>query len=382
LKNIFRFLVMIIIAALLEVTPSAAQTGAVLSTISTGKDGNRLAVQIKIDGTYTFESSLLQGPPRFIVDITPISRILASSYTKIDDVGVIDIRAGLSKPDTARIVFDLSQNVPAYSIVLSTEGVNVSFWYEGEVPPLEAPDREEAVKPAPPVETPREPRVPGLSNYFVSARAGLSLFLSSDFAARKDFALYGETGTLDEAYSFKTAPSFELQFGKYFGRTKIGVGVASWSIKEPGIFTAALPHPFLADAFRTVTFEASDMKYPAWNFSAFALFSILEMDKISLSGGPMLGLTTGQIRSLDDFSFAEKSPFAATDVTISNLTYIEQKFTELLFGGLLSLEYRAMPQLSVLFDLRMIYLNPKNVALGQRINFLHFQPVLGIQYNF
>jgi hypothetical protein len=36
----------------------------------------------------------------------------------------------------------------------------------------------------------------------------------------------------------------------------------------------------------------------------------------------------------------------------------------------------------VLFDLRMIYLNPKNVALGQRINFLHFQPVLGIQYNF
>jgi hypothetical protein len=377
------FLVLMILAA---ASGLKSQTTANLKEIALQKDGDRLNVLLKIEGTFTVEASFLPAPPRLVVDLTPMTQIQVQPYTQIDDIGVLDIRTGQYTPETARIVFDLGENFPAYNIVQNAEGLKVSFWYEGEVPPLEAPVREEvakpAEKPAPPVETPREPRVPGLSNYFVSARAGLSLFLSSDFAARKDFALYGETGTLDEAYSFKTAPSFELQFGKYFGRTKIGVGVASWSIKEPGIFTAALPHPFLADAFRTVTFEASDMKYPAWNFSAFALFSILEMDKISLSGGPMLGLTTGQIRSLDDFSFAEKSPFAATDVTISNLTYIEQKFTELLFGGLLSLEYRAMPQLSVLFDLRMIYLNPKNVALGQRINFLHFQPILGIQYNF
>jgi len=32
--------------------------------------------------------------------------------------------------------------------------------------------------------------------------------------------------------------------------------------------------------------------------------------------------------------------------------------------------------------LRLNYLNPKNVNLNQRINLLHFQPVLGIQYNF
>ena len=86
--------------------------------------------------------------------------------------------------------------------------------------------------------------------------------------------------------------------------------------------------------------------------------------------------------SLANFSFAEKSPFTAAAVTISNLTYIEEEFSEFLFGALLSLEYRLTQRLSAVLDFRMIYANPKNTARGQRINLLHFQPVLGIQYSF
>jgi hypothetical protein len=64
------------------------------------------------------------------------------------------------------------------------------------------------------------------------------------------------------------------------------------------------------------------------------------------------------------------------------LSYVEDQYTEFLFGGLLSLEYRFSPAISLVFDARMVYLNPKIPTLGQRANFLQFQPVLGIQFNF
>ncbi|MDD8030347.1 MAG: hypothetical protein PHE62_12455, partial [Acidobacteriota bacterium] len=298
----------------------------------------------------------------------------------------LDVRTGQFTPETVRVVFDLSQNVPAYTIVQNVEGLKISFWYEGEVPPLEAPVREAeakpGVKPTAPAAAPAEPEIPGRSNFFVAARTGLSLFLGGDMAVDKNFDLYGETGTLDEAYSFSARPVFELQFGKYLNRIKLGLGVTAWSIKEPGAFTASLPHPFLADSNRTVSFQADDMKYPSWSFSAFALFSLLETDTIGLSAGPMIGLTMGKTSSLNDFNFTERSPFTSADIVVSDLTFVEEKFTEFLFGGLLGLEYRPTESLSILFDLRLNYLNPKNVNLNQRINLLHFQPVLGIQYNF
>ena len=362
------------------------QATASLKEMVLQKDGRRLTVQLKIEWTYAVEASFLPAPPRLVVDLTPMTQIQIPPYTQIDDIGILDVRTGQYTPETARVVFDLSQNVPAYNIVQNAEGVKISFWYEGEVPPLEAPVREEEVKPAgitaPPVETRTEPRIPGRSGTFVSARGGLSMFLSSDTAVRREFDLYGETGSLDEAYSFKNRSSFEIQFGKYYGQVKIGLAVTSWSIKETGTFTAALPHPFLMDAFRTVTFSAVDIKYPAWSFSAFSLFSLLETEKIVLSGGPMIGLTMGKMRSLDNFSFTEKSPFTTADITISNLTYVEEEFSEFLFGALLSLEYRLTQRLGAVLDFRMIYANPKNTARNQRINLLHFQPVLGIQYSF
>jgi hypothetical protein len=364
-----------------------AQTGAALKEISTQKDGNRLVVQLKIDGAYTFESAILQAPPRFVVDITPVSQIQASPYTQIDDIGVLDIRTGQFKPDTARVVFDLSQTVPASSISQNAEGLKVTFWYEGEVPPIQAPVKAvETAKPAerarPRKETPVETYAPGRSNFFVAARAGFSFFMKPDLATQRSFDLYGETGTLDELYTYGSVPAFEIQVGKYFGGIKAGIGVTLWSLKQPGAFTANLPHPFIMNALRTVAFENPDLKNPMWNFYAFALFSLLETDRISFSAGPMLGFTKGEFQSLDDFNFSEKSPYTAADVVISDLTYVEDQYTELLFGGILSLEYRFNPGLSLIFDARMVYLNPKIPTLGQRANFLQFQPVLGIQFNF
>jgi hypothetical protein len=387
LKNALSVFVLCFFAAFLIVFPSSAQTGAALKEITTQKDGNRLVVQLRIDGTYTFESSILPSPPRFVVDISPVSRIQASPYLQIDNIGVLDIRAGQFKPDTARIVFDLSQTVPANSISKNADGLKVTFWYEGEVPPIQAPFKvatpvRPAVKERPRQETPEMPAGPGRSEFFVSARAGLSFFLKPDLAVQRSFELYGETGSLEETYTAGTAPAFELQVGKYIGGMKVGIGATMWTIKQPGAFAASLPHPYLLNSPRAVAFDNPDLKNPMWNIYAFALFSLVETEKISLSAGPMLGFTKGEFQSLDDFNFSERSPYEADDIVISDLTYVEDQYTELLFGGLLSLEYRLSPALSLVFDARMIYINPKIATLGQRANYLQFQPVLGIQFNF
>jgi len=382
---------MIMIVALLEVAPSAAQTGAVLSTISTGKDGNRLAVQIKIDGTFTVEASFVTAPPSLVVDLTPISQILALPYTQVNDIGVLNIRTGRYQANKAQIVFALSQSIPAYSIVQNADGLKISFWYEGEVPPIRVPVQVEPAKPVEPtapapkvvpaVAAPEAPETAGRSDFFVAARAGMTFFMGSDLNVKKTLDLYGETATLDEAYSFSTVPVYEIQFGKYFGRTKVGLGASYYSIKQKGTFTASLPHPYLENTFRSVAFNSSQINW-TWEFSVSALFSIMDTEKIGLYAGPILGLAMGSLRSLGDFDIAEQAPYDAADVTISNIAYPKEKFTEMSLGALLNLEYRLNEGLSLLFDLRAVYLNPKNASLGKRANLLHLQPLLGIQYNF
>ncbi|MHB8053775.1 MAG: AMIN domain-containing protein [Candidatus Aminicenantales bacterium] len=391
MKSIFRFLAMIFFAALLGISPAAAQTAAVLKEMSVQKDGARLNVLMRIDGTFAVEASFMPGPPRLVVDLTPISRILVSPYARINDIGVLDVRTAQYKPDTVRLVFDLSRSIPAYNIVRTAEGVKVSFWYEGEVPPIRIPVQVEPDKPVEqPVQTaPAAPvahvapaAVPGRSNFFIAGRAGLSMFLGSDLNVDKTFELYGETATVNELYSFSAIPAFELQFGKYFGRTKVGLGASYYALKQPGTFTASLPHPFLMETFRSVVFDGPDLKNTTWEFSAFALFSIMETDKFGLSAGPILGLSTGAMQSLESFNFTEEYPYAAANVTITDITYAKDKFTEGFFGALLNGEYRLNEGVSLLLDLRVVYLNPKNATLGQRAYLLHLQPVLGIQYSF
>lgn len=365
-----------------------AQTSAVVKEISTRKDADRLVVHIKVEGTFTHEVSVLPAPPRLIVDVTPASQNQAAPYTQVDDLGILAIRTGQFKPETVRIVFDLARALPAQNVALGPDGLVVSFWYEGGIPPVPAaepavpaaPQRKEEIRREPSPR--REPALPGRSEFFISGRAGMSLYLNPELAVQKDFTLYAEAGTLDEIYTFGSSPSYALQFGKYFGRTKAGVEIALGSHRQNGVFTANMPHPYMSNALRAVEFESSDLKDSTLNIYAFALFPMLETEKIGLSAGPMLGLSMGKFQSLEDYDFSETSPYAASDVVIEGQTYVEDKYTELVFGGLLSLEYRLSQKLALVFDARLIYLNPKIVSLGQRANMLQVQPVLGLQFNF
>ena len=369
---------------------SMSQTTSVLKEMSLQKGGARLNFLFKVEGAYVVEASFLPSPPRLIVDMTPISEMQILPVTQIGDMGVLDVRAVQSGPDKIQIIFDFGPMIPAYGITQGAEGLKISFWNEGEIAAISDPRPAEAAKPivstapAAPV-APVQARSAALerSGFFIAGRAGLSLFVGEDLSVEKTFDLYGETATLAESYSFRTVPAFELQFGRYFNRTKIGIGIGYYSpLKNPGSFTAGLPHPFLPETPRNVSFESDGGKNTLWDFSVFALFSFLNTETLSVAAGPMIGLSLGAMQSMEDFDFTEESPYDAAHVTVANMTYAKDQFTELSFGMLLSLEYRLNEGLGLLFDLRGVYLNPKNVTLGKRANLLHLQPVLGIQYSF
>jgi hypothetical protein len=363
-----------------------SQTATDLKEVSFQKDGNRLNINLKIEGTFTVEASFLPSPPRLVIDLTPITRLQVLPYTQIDDIGVLDIRTGQFKPDTARVVFDLSQNVPAYSVTQVADGLRISFWYEGEVPPIQVPVKEEPAQPAlkstVSAAPAPDPSIADRSNYFVTARAGASLFFGSHLVIQKSFDLYGELASLDETYDSGLSPVYEIQIGKYSGKAKFGFGVAFWSHKQNPVITADLPHPFLMNANRTVELEAESVKNPMWNFTLFALFTFAKTEKMTFSVGPILGLTKGTYQTLSDFTLEEKSPFTAADVTISEYVFYEDLYSELLFGGLFNLEFRLSDHLSLSADLRMIYVNPVLASINQRANLLHIQPLIGFQYNF
>jgi len=375
--------VLLLLIVLTAAAGLQSQTAAALKEISLQKEGNKLNVLFKVEGTYTVEASFLPNPPRLVIDLTPINQLTVLPYTQIDDIGVLDIRTGQFKPDTARIVFDLSQNVPAYNVSQLPDGVRVSFWYEGEVPPIQAPVKEQpATRTAAPTAAALIPAEAGPGGVFISAKAGMALFIGSDLLVNKSFDMYGETATLEEAYGSGFSPMYELQVGKYDDKMKYGIGLAFWSHKQRPIITADLPHPFLMNAYRTVELEAADVKNPLWNFTAFALFSLVKSDKVTLWAGPMLGLTKGTFQTVEDLTFSEVSPFTAADVTVSNYVFFENLYTELLFGALLNFEFNLGERVRLVADLRAAYINPIITSVTLRANLLHIIPMVGIQYNF
>jgi len=358
-----------------------SQTPAVLTEMSFQKDGARLNILLKIEGTYAAEASLLASPPRLVVDVTPISETRVLSFTKIGEMGVLSVRMERPGPEKVQVTFDLGPNVPAYGITLGADGVKISFWFEGNVP-AEAKPAVQTAPAAPAAPTSAEPSAPKRSSYFIAGRAGLSFYPGAGLTVTKSMSLYGETATLEQSYSFGTVPAFELQFGRYFGRTKVGIGAAYSTLKQPGTYTGSFPHPFLPSTPRTVTFASGDLNNTLLEFSVFALFSLMRTDKITLAAGPMIGLNLGEMQSLVDFDFSEEAPYDDEHVTISNPVYTTDKFTEFSIGVVLNLEYRLNEGLSLLFDVRAVYLNPKNATLGKRADLIHLQPVVGIQYNF
>jgi len=382
----------LVASAFAVAAPLAAQGAGTLKDVTFTKNGGMVVVQIKVEGQFTYETSSLSMPRRLVVDLTPVDKIDAPPFLQVNASGVISILTGQFKPQTVRVVFDLNDQSSSQSVSASQGGMVVSFGLEGDKPAAAEPER---TVPVP--ETPRQEVRPAASEaasrsderpaFFVRVGAGLDIFLKPNLTTRIEFPLYGETGAVDETYSYKSGLAIEGSFGHYFHllgfRLKAGVGFTYWNLPLEGAFTLTLPNPFLANTPRTVSFaETSALKKNEVSFYAFALFPLMDTEKFSIFLGPFVGYASGKFLTLSDWDITEKAPFTSADVTVSNPTYFEDTISELLYGAELSLELNLGRSLAVVLDTKLNYLNPIVTNLGKRANLLNVQPTLGIQFSF
>jgi hypothetical protein len=226
----------------------------------------------------------------------------------------------------------------------------------------------------------------GKTGFFIQAQGGLAFFLKNILDVQKSFNLYGETGAFAESYRFRNATTVDASLGKYFrlgGLTfKVGLGFSTTFHKDSGNFTAEIPHPFLADTPRTITFASDDMQNKSKSFYVYGLFSLFNNDALSLWLGPIIGLGLEKINTLNDFGFDEKAPYSGSDITVTEITYIEDSFTSFWYGAGLDFEYIFGKYFGLVLSGKMIYDNPKILNLGRRANFLQGQASLGFRVIF
>ena len=224
---------------------------------------------------------------------------------------------------------------------------------------------------------------PGRTGFFLQAQGGLSFFLKNTLDVQREFNLYGETGSLAESYTFGPAVPIDVSVGRYFrlggGRLKAGLGFGNLFRKDTGNFTSVIPHPFLFNAPRTVAFAADSVPNKSMSFYAYGLFSLVDNATVGLWLGPIIGLGLEKINTLNDFAVNEKAPYAAADVTISDLAYTEDSFASLWYGACLEFEYALSETFGLVVSGRLIYDNPQISNVGHRANFLQLQAALGFR---
>lgn len=382
------------LAALIVLCPALqAQSAGTLKSISTQKEGHQLQVLVMIDGAFTREVSFLTSPKRLVVDLTGVATIAAAPYMQVGDAGILDIRTGQFKPDTARLVLDMGQATPAYTVTEIPGGLKLAFWLEAAdeaqaQEPIKEPVREparETVRQAQ-EQTSSEP-YSGRTGFFLRLGAGMAFFLNPTHIIESDFPLYGETASSVETYTWKSGIAADISIGKYFHigslPIKAGLAFSYWQFMPEVNVALSLPHPFLTGSNRSVEFsESTAMASAFMRYSAYAMFSFLDSGKISVWFGPIVGVTKGKLITLDDYTIEENAPYAAADIRISDKAVYEHVISQFHAGAWLGIEYRLDRKLSLGLDAKFLIFSPKSIRFADSFNLMSLQPTLSLQYSF
>jgi hypothetical protein len=360
-----------------------------IKEITFQKVEDQIQVFIKIEGPFTFETLEVQAPQRLVLDFHSVTKISAEPVVEINDLGVTSIRTGQFQPEVARVVFDLAEKAPSHSLTQVENGLKVVFWVQAEQPPEAPKPAEVKEQPVIPVETkPAEvktetPSTEGRRNFFVRVAGGMAFYAVPDTSTTKEFIVYAETGSVNETYSLKTTWNADLVIGKYITNSiRVGLGASFQALQETPAIEASIPHPFLVNSPRTVTFPSSEIDHSLMNIYAFGLFTLVKTEKFEASLGPMLGYAKADYESLQDFSFEDNSPFAGSDIVITNQTFVKESVSGVSAGAWLALQYQVSPNLALGLDARLVYFNAKSANLGKRANLSTVNLLLGVQYNF
>lgn len=393
--------------------PSALQAAEVVS-ISFAKEGPGVAVTVRISGQFGNEAFTLRDPERLVIDVSPIDGISAAEKTDINESGVLQVRTGRFQVDVARIVFDLEGPGLMYRIDRTDDGLKVTFWKEGtgalraEAPapaaaPPAAPPTAVAEKPAEappaPVAAPvtAPPAKPAVApapvpvggevekGFFVMLGGGVGTFLSTESTFVRSFPINGREGTAVSTYAPKLNTPAVLGVGRYVRfqdmDIKAGLDFEYWNFKSDGTHVFTIPHPYISDADRTLTATSSFRSYFT-SISAFGLVRIFTNGAFTASAGPELGYVFGKHKFLDVIDIADHAPYTEAEVSIREVTYAEKTASSILAGIRGSFEYELSSKLSLVLDLKAIYVSPEIGELSNKLVLSQAGAVLGIQYNF
>jgi len=248
------------------VTAAQEDTTLVLKNIVLEKSQDRLGVQLDIDIPINYESFTLFNPDRLIIDLLGATSFSCDPLIEVNDQGVLTIRTAKNQPDVTRVVFDLMEEIPSYSIEEKQDGLYIYFEVEKpifEEQPEEMeepiPVKEEIKKPeiktTQPKTEPAEKKVPPLPE--------LKTITTPEAKSRKMLTL-GVGGGL---YFIQDA-DFQDVYGKsagYFG------GEASFYIPikgKEGIAIAIDLKSISSSGLTTVTEEEVTLKLTPISFAA------------------------------------------------------------------------------------------------------------------
>ncbi len=290
---------MLMLLSFLLATVPFAQDVPELKNIRLDRGQSQLDVKLEISTAFNYESFTLFNPNRLVIDLIRIGQFSAAPEITVNAYGVLKIRTAKNQPDVVRVVFDLSETVPAYSLEESADGLTVSF--RPESMPVRTPEEKPAVKeevvekPAvkettPPVVTPaprEEPRAQPTgergTRIGISVQGGPYLPTSADFKE-----IYGSS-----AISFGGGLSLLFPLG---AQEDIGISVDGGMVSKTG----------------QTSFTQEDVKIQFLPFS-LSVFYLRDFGTVL----PYAGL------GVDYFSYKETLPveWEVPDVTGSLLGY-------------------------------------------------------------
>jgi len=130
-KNLSLFPFLFIFIILLTTFSFSQQRGS-LEKIVISKTEKTLEVRVLLSFFSYYRQFELSGPNRVVIDCFDTRNIKAPSFLRVNALGVRGIRTGMFKPGTARVVFDMIDQIPPYKIESIENGLRILFWPEEE----------------------------------------------------------------------------------------------------------------------------------------------------------------------------------------------------------------------------------------------------------
>lgn len=355
---------------------------------------NKIEISLKIEGAVKYEIIDVNEPNKLVIWFSPIKNVLVDSQLEIQDAQLLRVRVEKVKLEVAQVVLDFAERIPAFNIIPVETGFKIELLFEETQKKVQEPKKIEQTKTEPVIieekvqenasgEIPSRKKEP---NYYIFVKNGIGRFLQPDIHVNNSFQLYGESGSLAEHYRLDNPNYiFDVIIGRVFTIKNIkfrgSLGFSTWSFKNDGNFQFSLPHPFISNSNRSLSFAENNSGSHNTIYVSPQML-VIKINDFQIWAGPIIGYAEGKITSFSDIDFSDNFPFTSSDISITSKSFVEEKFLSWWWGISGSVEYRFFPSLSLLLELNYINFSPDSGNLNQKINLSRYQLFLGLQLFF